>query len=233
MLNVKAIICYDGSSYYGFQSQKNGNTIQNQLQNVLFKLYKTEIKIIASGRTDSKVHALGQVINFKLKNNNIELEKLKKALNSLLKDDIKVLKLEYVDLDFHSRFSAKSRIYKYFLKEDEPNPFEYKYCYNVSYKLDLIKLNKLADYFIGTKDFKKFSKIKENINTVKTIYKCYFYKKECYTIFLIEADGFLWSMVRMILSCILECYTKNKEIKNNSMKNKMPSCGLYLYKVIY
>ena len=153
---VKAVITYDGSHYLGFQKQKSTkNTITHAIEEALLSLHITS-NIVASGRTDAGVHATGQVIHFDLPEFWSDLDKLKVTLNQKL-NDIQFKHISRVSPDFHARFSAKKRLYRYVFKTTKPSVFEQKY---ISYYSDFnaALLQNALQYFEGEHDFNYFHK---------------------------------------------------------------------------
>lgn len=213
MFNYKLEIEYDGSNYCGWQVQNQCKvkTIQEAIEKTLEKILREKIKLIGSGRTDAGVHALCQVANFKT-NAKISLKKLQRALNSLLPDDIAITGIEEVNLNFHSRFDAKSKIYRYLiLNRGCPSPFLRNRVYFYPYPLDIKLMRQEAQYLLGKHDFKAFcaagSNTKDTIRTIKyiTIKKAsYELKKSPLITIEIEAAGFLYNMVRNIIGTLIE-----------------------------
>lgn len=244
-MKYKLTIAYDGSKYIGWQTQHQNNSIQEALELAISKLFNESIDIVASGRTDAKVHALGQVIHFESKKQ-IPCEKVKMALNTLVETTIKIKKVELVPEDFHARFSAKSKRYDYYLSLDATNPFIINYMGIEKVKsLDLNLMQECAKVFITTTDFTSFtsSKIHELKNRVRTITKFEIIKENNYYHFIIEGNSFLRYMVRMIVQTVIEVgkhtITINDVEKMLVAKNK-DACrykasanGLYLVEVKY
>jgi tRNA pseudouridine38-40 synthase len=233
MRNIKLTIEYDGSNYQGWQRQtsrqlstlsRQPKTIQETIEKALQKILQAKIRLIGSGRTDAGVHALGQVANFKT-NTKIPIKNLKQALNSLLPDNIVITGACEADLKFHSRFDAKSKIYRYtILNQSHPSAHWHNLSYFVSYKLDLKKMKRAARILLGRHDFRSFQaadkKPRDSIRTIKRI-KVYRVKnftphipafpkglvdnKNAKFIFIdIEADGFLYKMARNIVGTLIE-----------------------------
>lgn len=244
MNNYKLTIQYDGTNYCGWQIQENAITVQEVLKTKIEKILNTSIILNGSGRTDTGVHAFGQVANFKSEKE-INLSKFIYSLNSVLPVDIAIKSIEEVNINFHSRFDAKQRSYLYFINNSK-NPFYYKYshCLNNINKIDINKLNKISEYFIGQKDFTSFSKKNtEVLNKICTIYDIHFSIKNNFIIFYISANRFLHGMVRTILGTILELnkfeYSHNlledvfEKRNRESAGMSVPSKGLFLFKVKY
>jgi tRNA pseudouridine38-40 synthase len=242
-MRYKAVISYDGTLFHGFQKQKKHRSVQEELENAIYKAFDQKKEVYASGRTDKGVHALAQVIHFDL-NLDLQRRNLKKAMNSFLPQDIYVNNVEKVDDNFHARFNAKAKTYRYLLDLNEVNPLlvNYRYYYKGP-KLDLSKLDEIPKIFIGTKDFKAFSKGNEKENTVRTIYTFTIKNIDNLLVFEIKGDGFLHNMIRLIIGMILEVLkgklgvNKLKEIldsKDQKLTPKLvPGSGLYLVSVEY
>lgn len=241
--NIKLTIEYDGSSYSGWQTQRRGiKTIQRTIEEVLEKILSQKVKLIASGRTDAGVHALGQVANFKT-HSSIPTHKLLHALNSLLPKDIAIKKVEDVDINFHSRFCARSKIYRYtILNSKVPSPFLNKRAFFYPYPLDINLMRREAKKLLGRHNFGVFynsDKIKRK--SVRTIKKIHILKEKNLIHIEIEADGFGYGMVRNIVGVLLQIGRKKsidiKDLLKSKTKPsgyfKVPAEGLYLVKVKY
>ncbi|MFH1338752.1 MAG: tRNA pseudouridine(38-40) synthase TruA [Candidatus Omnitrophota bacterium] len=264
MRNVKITVEYVGTNYKGWQRQKNTpRTVQETIERTLARILKERIRLIASGRTDVGVHGLGQVANFKNKSG-IPLANLKQALNSLLPDDVAIIKAEEVAPDFHSRFDAKSKIYRYIiLNQKYPSAFWRGFAYLVPYKLDVKAMQRAAQLLLGRRDFRSFQASDtrfggsvRRINRIKIYRADYFIphlppfpgniavkKGAAFVYFDIEADGFLYKMVRNIAGTLIEIGKGRKSpsgIKETlALKNRKfagptaPGHGLYLLRVKY
>lgn len=234
---------YDGSNYSGYQIQPNKKTIEEEFEKVLKKIFQSEIKIYASGRTDAKVHALNQSAHFDL-NKDIEINKLIKAINSLLPNDIYVNSIIKVNDDFHARYNAKKKEYIYKINIGEYNPIEKDYVFQYNKPLNIKKMKKALKYFKGKHDFKAFSKVREfDENFIRTIYKANLERKENIIIISFVGDGFLRYMVRNMVGLLIEIGSEKKAIKevNRVLESKdrkesgiiaSPE-GLYLKRVFY
>ena len=203
-MRIKAVIAYDGSAFYGFQSQTTTpRTVSGALSRAAAKL-GIHTPLVGSGRTDRGVHATGQVIHFDLPVHwQHDLIKLRVMLNRLLKPHIHIKHIAPVASDFHARFDARRRLYRYVLKRTEPTPFEMPYCLHVP-NLEAQKLEKALRLFEGTHDFALFHKKGSDPgSTVRTIYRTRVEAFRSYTLVYLEADGFLRSQVRMITAAAL------------------------------
>jgi tRNA pseudouridine38-40 synthase len=242
MFNYKITIQYDGTKYAGWQIQENALTIQEVISSSIKKLLQEEINLIGAGRTDAGVHALGQVANFEL-GKELDLFKFKYSLNSVLPDDISIVNIEPVDGKFHARFSAKKRSYIYLIS-NQKSPFFDHYSYTLFSELNQDKLNELSSALIGTRDFTSFCKINTEVqNKICEIYEARWRRQKNYFIFYIEANRFLYGMVRAIVGSLLKAYSSEEGmnyLKNifiqkdrNAAADAVPAKGLFLYKVKY
>ncbi|MTI66237.1 MAG: tRNA pseudouridine(38-40) synthase TruA [Firmicutes bacterium] len=244
MKNIKLVIEYDGTNYYGWQVQPRLKTIQGEIKSAIRKITKEDVRLFGSGRTDKGVHANGQVANFKTFST-IPGHKFKHALNTVLPMDIVIKDSEEVDESFHSRFSATGKKYKYILcNKKTRSALLRNYTYHVSYDLDIKNMEKAASYFIGTHDFYGFKASGSAIkDTVRTIYSLDIEKRNELIEFNIEGNGFLYNMVRIIVGTIIKVGNNNISpesiqsiIKSKDRKragDTAPSQGLYLEKVYY
>jgi len=245
MRNIKLTIEYEGTSYAGWQIQrKTKRTIQETIEKTLRKILQEKIKIIGSGRTDAGVHALGQVANFKT-NSKIPLEKLQKAANALLPKDIVVNKIEEASSDFHARFQAKSKLYRYtILNRKYPCVFLRSWVYFYLYPLDVDLMRRQAKCLIGRHNFKSFqASAKLDRSSIRTIKQIKIKNKSGLITIDIEADGFLYNMVRNIAGTLIEIGRARfprgsmREILAFKDRTKAgptaPACGLCLIKVNY
>ncbi|RKD34146.1 tRNA pseudouridine(38-40) synthase TruA [Thermohalobacter berrensis] len=245
MRNIKLTIEYDGTRYCGWQIQPDNITIQEELEKAITKITKEKIKLIGSGRTDSGVHARGQVANFYTKSR-VPAQKFKLAINSLLPKDIAVLESEEVEKDFHARFSAKGKEYKYLIYNNKiRSPLLRNYTYHVPYSLNVEKMKKAATHIIGTHDFKAFMSSGSSVkDTVRTIHSLSIEERPENIIEIrIKGNGFLYNMVRIITGTLIEVGTDKipvddiSEIINSQNRSKAghtaPPQGLYLERVFY
>jgi tRNA pseudouridine38-40 synthase len=211
MFNYKAVIEFDGTDFFGFQIQPGGlRTVQGEIVNVLSRIFNKETDIVYAGRTDAGVHALNQVINFKCEDE-LDLHKFKWSLNGMFPDDISVRQVEKVPEDFHSRFDALWREYRYFVVNDDyQNVFLKKYSIMVCKKLDLDLMAECAGCFLGKKDFTSFCSPEDDSKSkIREIMEFEIFKSKSLglnevLVFKIKANSFLYNMVRIIMGTILE-----------------------------
>jgi len=240
-MRVKAVIAYNGTRFQGFQKQTSTRqTITTTIEEALGTLGITS-PLTGSGRTDAGVHATGQVIHFDLPEYWKDLNKLRSHLNGKL-EDVHFKHISIVDQDFHARFSAKRRIYRYCIKSTEPTIFEKDF---VSYLLlnNTLKLEEALACFIGEHDFSYFLKTgSETKNNVRQIYKAYHIQRGRYHYLYFEANGFLRAQVRMMIDFAVR--VANEEFTLEQLREQLtllaihsrrlaPPQGLYLARVIY
>ena len=242
MNNYKLIIQYDGTNYAGWQTQENATSIQQTISDAIKTILKVDVNLIGSGRTDAGVHALGQVANFRSKDE-IDIYRFKHSLNSILPYDISINEMEKTDFEFHSRFDAKKRSYIYLITQKK-SPFYKNYSYFYPGELKLDKLNTISECFLGEKDFTSFSKKSSEIeNKNCSVYKINWQDKNDLIVFYIQANRFLHGMVRTIIGTILKAFEveDSKDFIGDIFKaynreeafESVPSKGLFLYKVNY
>jgi len=240
--NIKLKIEYDGTDFSGWQKQPKLRTVQGEIEDKLKRILQEKITLTGSGRTDVGVHALKQVANFKTKSK-LNLISMYRGLNSLLPEDILIRDVEEVSLDFNSRFSAKSRVYRYKICL-ENDVFSRRYAWEVSYCLDLSKIKKATKTILGRQDFTSFCVSK----SAKPDNHCFvfraFWKKDGNSLeFEIEADRFLHTMVRSLVGTLVDVGRGYFSLKDftDILKAKdhkkagltAPAKGLYLVKVNY
>ncbi len=208
MKNIKLTVAYDGTNYHGFQEQRGTGlaTIQEVLESTLGKIAKTPVQIIGAGRTDAGVHAQGQVVNFRSERWPVPTEKIHLAMNTLLPEDIKVLKAEDVPPDFHSRFSATAKTYRYSIYHHRVmSPLHRLYCYHEPRLLDIEAMKEGAKYLLGTHDFKCFQAQGTPVkDTVRTLYRAEIIEAPPVIHLYLRGNGFLYNMVRIITGTLLE-----------------------------
>ncbi len=205
MKRIKLIVAYDGTNYCGWQIQDNGITIEEILNRELSRLLNEDIKIIGASRTDSGVHALGNVAVFDTETK-IPPEKISFALNQRLPDDIRITNSCQVADDFHPRFCDTIKTYEYKIWNDRfPNPMVRLYSKFVYYNIDIEKMEKAAAYLVGEHDFKSFCSTRTQVeNTVRTITEISFHKEGSMITMRIMGTGFLYNMVRIIMGTLLK-----------------------------
>lgn len=246
MRRLKAIISYDGTQFSGYQVQPGERTVQAEVERVLAIMHKGEkIKVTASGRTDARVHATGQTLHFDSPLA-IPVDKYMKALNVQLPRDIRVLSMEEVAADFHARYSVTGKRYRYIWScEPVQSPFRRQYTVETNgVKPNVEAMQEAAKAIIGTHDFSCFcaanTSVKDKVRTVTTL-QFEWYGEELHMV--IEGNGFLYNMVRIIAGTLWEVGIGRRDIENVALvvqsmnRDKAgktaPPQGLYLEKVFY
>ena len=245
--NIRITLEYDGSRYDGWQKQGNTeNTIQGKLEAVLLKMAGEEVEVHGSGRTDAGVHAKGQVANFHVDAKICpDGETAKEYLNRYLLEDIRVLEADPAPERFHSRLSASSKTYGYYVETgDKKNVFERKYVYRFGKKLDLEAMRRAAGFLIGEHDFKSFcANRRMKKSTVRRIDEIKIVEHGTKIELLYTGNGFLYNMVRILTGTLLEIGSGMRkpeemkvilEAKNRDMAGRTaPPEGLFLLHVAY
>ncbi len=244
MKRVKLVVAYDGTAYCGWQVQPNAITVEGVLNKTLSNLLGESITVIGASRTDSGVHAMGNVAVFDTESR-IPAEKFSYALNQRLPEDIRVQSSCEVPLDYHPRHQNCSKTYQYRIVNREfPNPMKRLYAHFVYYKMDVAKMQEAAAYLVGEHDFKSFCSIHTQVKeTVRTIYALQVEQVEDEVVITIKGNGFLYNMVRIIAGTLMQVglgYKTAEEIKTileakeRSMAGPTaPACGLTLVQIEY
>lgn len=248
--NILLTISYDGTDFCGWQKQtKAGNetyrTVQGEIEAALQKLLKRKTELVGSGRTDSGVHAAGQIANFSSTIKNMEAENYIQALNSMLPKDVRIVNAEKVALNFNARFSSKSRTYRYFCNTQEFTLAHLtRYTWNIRYMPHLLTLNKMAQILQGEIDFTTFAASGDmSLRKSRYVEKAFFFVQNEMLVFEITANAFLWRMVRSLVGTMIELEKKGgterefAEILHACDRKKAgftaPAQGLFLWKVSY
>lgn len=238
---------YDGSKYFGYQKQPKKKTIQGEIEKALKQINDGKIvSISASGRTDAGVHALNQKAHFEL-DLDIEIDKLRKAINSLTPNDVYIKSIECVNNEFHARYNVRAKEYVYKINVGEYNPIEKDYVLQLCHKLDVAEMERALKYLEGTHDFKSFTKADdEKDNYVRTIVQTNLIRDVKNVNFITISflgTGFLRYMVRNMIGTLIEIGEGKRksediiEILNSKDRSKAgvtaPPEGLYLKDVFY
>lgn len=247
MHKYKLTIAYDGTEYCGWQIQPNGVSIQHIIQEILIKITQQPITLIGSGRTDSGVHALGQVAHFKSEKL-LETRRLQTSLNSLLPPDIRILNVKEVPMAFHAQLSAIGKTYHYrvFIKKFQ-DPFRRHFSLHVKENLDIAAIKAAAKKIMGTHDFTSFANQATmgaaSVDAVRTIDRLDVIEEDGELRFEFHGDGFLYKMVRNIVGTLLEVGLRKRsaeeitailKAKDRRQAGKAaPPHGLFLVHVDY
>lgn len=201
---IKLILEYDGTDFVGWQYQKNGRSVQEVIENGLLQILREQTRIVGAGRTDSGVHAKGQVASFRTESS-LNCAQIMRGLNGVLPVDAVVRGVAQVSDDFNARYSARSRRYQYTIRSTATALLR-KYCWVLGYRLDLNLMNKCASTILGKHDFASFCKTESEVNDyLCTVYRAGWFKEtDSRMVFDIEADRFLHGMVRTLVGTMVE-----------------------------
>ena len=243
-MRVRGICSYKGTNYYGWQKQVGFVSVQSTIEEVLSKVYDTPITITGSGRTDAGVHALKQYFHYDTVKEK-DLKQLCYALNKMLPEDIKILSLEMVEDDFHSRYNAKKKIYEYriILKNKDPFQDELAFVYPMEFDFDLFKsaLNK----FVGKHNYQDFtSKEEDEGGFIREIYEINVAKNDNDIKVRFVGNGFMRYQIRNMIGAAISVANKKEAVdfidyhlkegkKREIISYKSPANGLYLVDVVY
>lgn len=243
--NIRLRVAYDGTAYHGFQRQTPPiKAVQNILEEKLEIVFGDSIELAAAGRTDAGVHAWGQVVNF-FTNGTIPVDRIVRAVNSLLPEDIVVLEAAEADRNFSARHSARHKTYIYRIQTGEcRNPFEIRYAWHIRRKLDIDKMQMALDYLLGEHDFSAFRATGgAPMSPVRIIDEAVCEKKGSIIEIRLGANGFLYHMVRNIVGTVVEVGLGNKtpgdfsaildSKDRNNASATAPAAGLTFYRVDY
>jgi tRNA pseudouridine38-40 synthase len=243
---LKLVIGYDGRDFAGWQSQKHGNTIQDNLEGAFQRICGRRLSVTGSGRTDAGVHALGQCAHVDVPATQFVAARWLKALNGVLPPTIRVLRAQFVAESFHARFSAKSKTYRYRIVHGLVRPpLEIDRAWHIAAELDLDLVERAARLFAGEHDFAAFAanRGKRDRSTTRTIEYVRVTRRRDLIELEFRADGFLYKMVRLIVGAIVRCATGKENLQSIQMRLERPSraanrfvapaAGLYLIRVRY
>lgn len=239
-------VSYKGVKYQGWQKQTDAPTVQEEIEKVLSKILNTPISIYGSGRTDAGVHAINQTFHFDI-DKDVDIDRLKYSVNCCLPEDIYISELKKVDDDFHARYSAKGKIYRYDIQFGERDVFNKELEATISISTDVELLKDALALFVGKHDFKDFSSKEEDEgNYIREIYKINldYDKNTNKASITIEGNGFMRYMIRFIVGASLAVaqkkesldfirYHLSEKVEREIISYKAPSEGLYLVDVIY
>ena len=243
-MKIKLTVEYDGTEYCGWQIQPNGITIQQRLNEAVMAITGEQAQVTGSGRTDSGVHAEGQVAHFET-SSSIPPERMAPALNSALPSDIRVLKSEAVDDEFHARFCAKKKTYRYKMYlSDTIRPLKDRYSVQIAYPVDILRMKAAAVEFVGTHDFSAFmSSGSEVKDTVRTVYSAEVVFCGDEITFTVCGNGFLYNMVRIMAGTLVDAGVGKLSVEDvkaavsgadrSKAGKTMPARGLTLISVEY
>jgi len=243
--NIKLTLAYDGTGFFGWQRQGEMRTVQGVIEAALGKLHKRPVALTGSGRTDAGVHAAAQAANFYTSINSMEADRFVPALNSLLPRDVRILEARETRPDFHARFDARLRTYRYyFLIRREALPWELRYAHRLRRQPDISRLNDYGRLFRGEMDCSSFAVPGDKSKSrSRYISGAGFFYENGKLVFEISANAFLWKMVRSIAGTLIRCEEKGlkadyvRELIDSRDWNlsgpAAPPQGLFLWKVDY
>jgi len=248
VLKLKLTIAFDGSNYAGWQVQKTGIAIQQKIEEVLARFFPSASRLHGSSRTDAGVHALGMIAHVEMPSKELKMpmEKVALALNAFLPGDIRILSAVKCRHEFHARFDATGKQYRYFIwNHASMNPLLRHTAWQVPQRLDLAAMRSAARLFIGQHDFKSFAGTRnyEMESTIRTLTRCDLKRNGPLLTFIIEGDGFLYKMCRGIVGTLVQ--TGRGKFALSDIKAMLaardrraagmtaPAHGLVLWKVFY
>ncbi|MCJ7747069.1 MAG: tRNA pseudouridine(38-40) synthase TruA [Desulfobacterales bacterium] len=245
MRNIRLLIEYNGTNYQGWQVQPKGPTIQGMVEEKLALITGEAVHLIGSGRTDSGVHAFGQVANFKTKSQ-LNIHSIQKALNSLLPPDIMIRRAEEVEEGFDARKQSKSKVYEYrILNRELRSAFDHEYAWHIPQKLDFEEMRKATRILIGEHDFSSFRSVGSPTRTaIRRVIRAEWKRgRDGFIRFEVEANGFLKQMVRAMVGTLVEVgkgkidseeFRKILDSRNRKEAGPTaPAHGLFLKEVKY
>lgn len=205
MRTLKLTLCYDGTRFVGWQRQAAGESVQGTLEGVLARFEGAPVTVHGAGRTDAGVHALQQVASARV-TFPLDAATLTRALNAQLPDDIRVVSVEDVAADFHARFSARSKTYRYQIRNTPTaSPFERYWVWHVPEPLDVPAMNEAAAALVGTHDFAAFRSVGTDVSsTVRTVSESGWRDSDGLLTYVVCGDGFLRHMVRALVGTLVE-----------------------------
>lgn len=241
---VRLIVEYDGTNYAGWQRQINAMSVQQRLEEALTKLTKTPVTVTGSSRTDAGVHAMGQTVHFDTESG-VPDEKFAYALNTMLPEDIRVRNSMSAEADFHARFQAKGKIYRYLIHNGPHASAMWRnFRAHVMYELDVEKMNREVQAMIGTHDFAPFAASGSIVkDTTRTIYDARVTRNGDQVMLLVHGNGFLYNMVRILAGTLISVGTGKLEegaiaraltsMSRLDLGVTAPAHGLTLMRVFY
>jgi tRNA pseudouridine38-40 synthase len=241
--SLRATVAYDGTEFLGFQLQDGGRTVQGVLEAAVMQVTRQAARVVGAGRTDAGVHARGQVVGFRVAWRH-PIPDLLRALNAVLPEDVAVLDLGPAAPDWHPRFSARRRHYRYtVLNRPLRSPLDRRYAYLVTELLDLAALRAAAELLVGEHDFASFGQPTQGASTVRVIHEAHWRRDGDWFLFDVVGNAFLRSMVRCLVGTMLQAGSGRWPVlrvgailagRDRALAAPpAPACGLCLMKVEY
>ncbi|MDD5075466.1 MAG: tRNA pseudouridine(38-40) synthase TruA [Sphaerochaetaceae bacterium] len=247
---IRITVSYDGASFSGWQRQQDAPSVQQEIEKALKKILKTPVTVSGSGRTDAKVHAIGQIAHFDIANQSVPVKAFPVAINQLLPHAIRIIDACEVDGTFHARFTSSSREYRYIVKEEKDyTPFDRNRVGRVRQFPPLDVLNAYASCIIGTHDFSTFSASADQSHSkIREVYISGFYLEPSQwggmqLVYRVCANAYLMHQVRSMVGSMLQFASKGYPVEE--FKRRLIACdrfeagrtagpeGLYLYRISY
>jgi tRNA pseudouridine38-40 synthase len=243
--NIRLLIAYDGTDFSGWQRQAKGRTVQGTIEAALERIHRRQVNLTGSGRTDAGVHAAGQIANFYTEIHNMPAGRFVPALNGFLPPDVRVLEAAAARQDFHARFDAAMRTYRYhFICGRYALPFESRYALRLRHRPRIAVLNAYSRFLLGERDCSVFASPQDpSKSRNRYISRASFFVQGDILVFEISANAFLWKMVRSIAGTLL--YYEERNIPEGEFKAVLDSgnrklagptlgpAGLFLWKIDY
>ncbi len=241
---LKLIVSYDGTPFAGWQSQRHGRTIQDEIEKALARICGRHVGVIGAGRTDTGVHALAQCAQADVPNKKFAAARWVTALNGVLPPTIRLLRGRFVPESFHARFSARGKVYRYrIINGPVLPPLEINRAWHVRSALDCALLNQAALLFAGEHDFASFAanRRRPELDTVRTIKGAQIRKRGDLIVIEFVGSGFLYKMVRLMVGAAVECALGKLPLEaiaewlrhRHRARLAAPAAGLYLMRVLY
>ncbi len=242
---IKLAVAYDGTDFCGWQRQAGRRTVQESLESALERMHGHPVPVVGAGRTDSGVHAAGQVAHFVTDIARIPADRFEPALNRLMPRDVRVVSASEAHPDFHARFDARLRRYKYYLRCGRAQlPHQDRYAWRLFRRPDLARLNRMAACLRGEIDCEAFAAAKDpSLNRRRYLHHAAFYPEGDALVFDIAANAFLWRMVRSIVGTLVELEAAGapesamRDILESRDRGRAgataPARGLFLWDVQY
>ena len=243
---LKLTVAYDGAAFAGWQSQAHRNTVQDTLEHAFQKISGTRIRVHGAGRTDAGVHALAQCAHVDLPDRRLSLERWTKALNSTLPPAIRILRCQFMPQNFHARFSATGKLYRYRIwAAPILPPLKFGRAWHISSPLDVDLLKTAGKKFVGTHDFAVFAanRGQKEQDTMRTIWSVQIRRSGPRIAIEIAGDGFLYKMVRLMVGAMTQVALNKMNVEEIGARLKSghaegsrfvaPAKGLYLVKIWY
>ena len=243
-MRILGVCSYKGTNYYGWQKQVGFISVQSTIEEVLSKVYNTQISITGSGRTDAGVHALRQYFHFDTDKEK-DLPQLVYSLNKMLPEDIKIISFEKVADDFHARYNAKKKIYEYRIILKNKDPFQEDLAFLFPMELDFNLFKEALMKFVGKHNYQDFtSKEEDEGGFIREIYKVEVNKNDSDITVRFEGNGFMRYQIRNMIGAAINVANKKESLdfidyhleedkKREIISYKSPANGLYLVDVLY